>query len=200
MSKFEIEYPPGSTPLNSDEIEGLIPDYITTNGELNALEKENILEATAWAYGKKHSDILNASFCFELHKKMLCNVWRWAGKQRWSNKSIGVSKEMIGNELKNLLDDTQYWIKSETYALDEISARFHQRLVWIHAFVNGNGRHSRLMTDILLRSQDQAPFTWGNAQYHEIKDVEGIVKKQYISALKEADGGNFEPLIKFARS
>lgn len=200
MSKIEIKYPPGATPLDPDELEGLIPDYITTQGELNTLEMENIVEATNWALGKKHTDFLNASFCFDLHKRMLDRVWKWAGQQRRSNKNIGVSKEQINTQLKQLFDDTDYWIKNNSFSWDEIAARFHHRLVWIHAFVNGNGRHARLMTNILLRSNGHEPFTWGNATHQELIDTESAVRKEYIATLREADKDNYGRLLKFVRS
>lgn len=197
---MEIKYPPGATPLNPDELDGLIPEYITTQGELNILEMENIIDATNWAQSKKHTDFLNASFCYELHKKMFERVWKWAGQQRRSNKNIGVSKEQITSQLKQLFDDTDYWIKHNWFDWDEIAARFHHRLVWVHAFVNGNGRHARLMTNILLHSNGQTPFTWGNATHKELIDTESIARKKYISALREADKNNFDLLIKFSRS
>jgi hypothetical protein len=59
LNKLQIQYPPGATPLDPNELEGLIPTYITTQGELNQLEKENILDATRWALGKKSHDCLN---------------------------------------------------------------------------------------------------------------------------------------------
>jgi Fic-DOC domain mobile mystery protein B len=197
VSKLEIKYPPGATPLDPDELAGLIPTYITTQGELNTLERENILEAAVWALGKKHPDILNVSFCFDLHKKMFKNVWKWAGTPRTSNKNIGVSRELISQQLKLLFDDTDYWIKHGTYTLDEIGARFHHRLVFTHAFANGNGRHARMMADIVLEQNGGPPFTWGNS---DLYDSESAARKEYISSLKLADKGNFDPLLKFVRS
>lgn len=188
MSPFPVDYPPGATPLDPNEADGLIPDYITTQAELNALERENITEATNWAHGKQHSDILTATFTLGLHKRMLNRVWKWAGKQRGSNKNLGVSKENIPTELANLLADTKYWIENRTYGWDEIGARFHHRLVWIHVFVNGNGRHARVLTNIILSSNGQEPFSWGMKTHTGALDVEG------------ADQGNFAALIRFVRS
>lgn len=131
---------------------------------------------------------------------MFNRVWTWAGKQRKSNKNIGVSKEQISTQLKQLFDDVDFWIKNNSFGWDELAARFHHRMVWIHVFVNGNGRHARLMTNILLRAHGQEPFTWGNAPQKELIDAETAVRKEYISALKEADRNIFDPLIKFARS
>ena len=197
MSKLEIKYAPGATELDPNELGGLIPSYITTQGELNTLERENILEAASWALGKKHSDHLNVSFCFDLHQRMFKNVWKWAGKQRTSNKNIGVSKELIPEQLKVLFDDAAYWIKNATYSPDEIGARFHHRLVAIHAFANGNGRHARMMADIVLEQNGHQPFSWGNT---DLYDSENSARKEYIASLKLADQGNIEKLLKFVRS
>ena len=200
MSPFPIDYPPGATPLDPNEAEGLIPDYITTQGELNTLERENITEAGNWAESRQHSDILTATFTLDVHRRMLNRVWKWAGKLRKSNKNIGVFTEDISTELARLLDDTKYWIEYETFGWDEIGARFHHRLVSIHVFVNGNGRHARLMTNILLSSNGQGPFSWGMRTHTGVLEVGGALRDEYISALKRADQHDYDALIRFARS
>ncbi|MCX6543854.1 MAG: mobile mystery protein B [Acidobacteria bacterium] len=200
MSPFPIDYPPGATPLDPNEAEGLISDYITTQGELNTLERENITEATNWAESRQPSDILTATFTLNVHKRMLNRVWKWAGKPRRSNKNIGVFKENISTELANLLADTKYWIEHGTYGWDEIGARFHHRLVSIHVFVNGNGRHARIMTNILLSSNRQEPCSWGMRTHTGALEVGGALRDEYISALKRADQGDYDALIRFVRS
>lgn len=201
MTGLKIECAPGATPLDPSELEGLIPDYITTQGELNELERANILDATQWALERKHSDSLNATFAMDLHKRMLGRVWKWAGTQRTTNKNIGVSKELIAEHLARLFGDAHYWIENRTFEPDELGARFHHRLVWIHVFVNGNGRHARLFTDILLRSNEQEPFSWGmRAPQSGALEVEGALRETYISALKKADQEDFTELIKFVRT
>lgn len=196
MSKLVVEYPPGATPLDPDEIAGLIPKYITTQGELNLLERENILEATTWGLGKTNHDCLNISFCLNLHKRMFSKVWKWAGTARLSDKTIGIPKEQINIKLKVLFDDTDFWIREKTYEFDEIGARFHHRLVAIHIFPNGNGRHARLMTEIIQLVNGEAPFTWGSS---DLYGSESEARKSYIAALKKADDGNYKSLIQFVR-
>ena len=151
MSPFGARRLAGSaTPLDPNELEGLIPDYITTPSELNQLESDNILDAASWAFHKQPADFLNVTFTRDLHRRMFNRVWKWAGKPRTSNKNIGVFKEKIVSALAILFGDTQDWLDHKTYPADEIAARFHHRLAGIHVFVNGNGRHARLMTEILL--------------------------------------------------
>jgi Fic-DOC domain mobile mystery protein B len=128
---------------------------------------------------------------------MYGEVWTWAGKFRRSEKNLGIQWTQIGIELRRLLDDTSYWIDHGTYPPEEIAIRFKHRIVSIHCFPNGNGRHSRLMADIIMESIfHKEIFSWH--QSNMIKADE--VRKAYISALKEADNGNIKPLLKFAEN
>ncbi|MHC4882124.1 MAG: mobile mystery protein B [Planctomycetota bacterium] len=193
----EYEYPQGATPLDKNETEGLIPTHITTRAELDRWEQDNINEALAWLDSRGPKDILNESFMKQLHKRMFGQVWKWAGSFRQSDKNIGVSWYMISSELKNLCDDVRYWITNKTFASDEIAARFHHRLVKIHLFPNGNGRHARLMADILLvRFLNRPLFTWGSASLAKTGDD----RKRYIESLVAADRGDYELLLNFVRS
>lgn len=192
------ELPKGATPLDPDEMEDLKIKTITTRGELDRWEQQNIGEAIDWLDSRKNkSEILNGDFVKKLHDKMLNKVWAWAGSFRKTDKNIGVDKYRIGVELKILLDDTKYWIENSTYESDEIAVRFHHRLVKIHCFPNGNGRHSRLMTDTLLSDVlGKEPFTWGNVDL----SIEGDVRERYINALISADNNDYEPLVRFVRT
>src|SRR5258708_5748313 len=200
MSDLRIESPDGATPLDPNETGGLIPDYITTHADLNALERDNVLEAQAWALRKPRADILNATFALDLHKRMFNRVWRWAGTPRRSDKNIGVPWSQIFTELATLFDDSRYWTKHATYNADEIAVRFHRRLAWIHVFPNGNGRHARLMTDVLLLSGGQPLFSWGMNTSTGVLETEVPLRQEYIEALQEADRGEYRRLLRFARS
>lgn len=139
---------------------------------------------------------MNVSFCLDLHKRMFSKVWKWAGKTRLTEKNIGVPCEQIFTKLKILFDDTQYWIQEETYEFDEIAARFHHRPVAIHAFPNGNGRHARLLTEVIQTVNGEVPFTWGSS---DLYSSESEARKDYLAALRSADKGDFSALIKFVR-
>ena len=150
---MEIVYPDGATPLDPDEMEGLKFAHIETRGELDQLEQQNIQEGFNWlARQRNYNDFLTEAFLLELHKRLFGLVWTWAGRFRQSEKNIGVDYLMIGIELRNLLDDARFWFENETYGREEFAARFHHRLVKIHPFPNGNGRHARIMTDEILKS------------------------------------------------
>lgn len=193
---MKFNYPPGATPLDPDEAEGLIPTHITTQGQLNEWELANIREGERWAFSRKRSDLLSIQFAKRLHKQMFGNTWRWAGTFRSTEKNIGVDPAQITTELKKLFDDVAYQIEHKSYQLDEIAARFHHRLTWIHPFPNGNGRHARLMTDLLLKQNGAKLFNWGSDNLV----APGEVRDRYIAALRVADGRDYALLFKFVRS
>ena len=193
----EYNFSDGATPIEPDEADGLLLTHITTRGELDRWEQDNIIEALAWLEKATPTDILNEKFVKELHKRMFGNVWKWAGQFRKTDKNIGGPWHQISIGLKNLFDDTSYWINHQNYSPDEIAVRFHHRLVSVHPFPNGNGRHARLLTDTLLENVLECPrFTWGG------KDLTGAgdVRKEYISALQAADAQDFNPLLAFVRT
>lgn len=193
-----FEYPHGATPLDPDEANGLIPKHITTQGQLNEWEQVNILEAEKWAGRRnfKLQDVITTEFIKKLHQRMFNKTWRWAGEFRKTNKNIGVDWLSIFVDLKLLMEDIVYQIENKTYPVDELAVRFHHRLVSIHPFANGNGRHARLMTDIILLSQDQKRFTWGRV---EQLIASSPVREKYIAALRAADRRDYKPLLQFVR-
>ncbi len=194
---MKIEYPIGATPLNPDELEGLIPS-IGTQGELNELEKANIRSGIEWARKSRilKSSLLTYSGLMKLHRRLFGSVWSWAGSQRGSEKNIGVSPHKIPEEVGKLCDDVKFWIDNKTYDWDEIGVRFHHRLVFVHPFVNGNGRLARIATDLLMAYNNCKLFTWSAGDLVS----EGEIRDAYICALKDADRGNYATLRRFVRT
>jgi Fic-DOC domain mobile mystery protein B len=189
--------PEGATPLDPDEVEGLLLSHITTRGELDRWEQDNIAEAEVWAFRRAPADILTDGFARRLHKRMFGNVWKWAGTYRKTGKNIGLPAWQIATELRTLCDDCTAWIEHAVYPPDEIAVRFHHRLTAIHPFANGNGRHGRLLTDIVLVHLLKQPrFTWGSGNLVSA----GECRKEYIDALRAADRYDYEPLLAFVRS
>ena len=196
---LEIKYIDGQTPLSEEELEGLKIPSISTRGELDEFEQLNIEKAIEWTLRLKikPEQLFSEKFILDLHKKMYSDVWKWAGDFRKSEKNIGIKSYKIGIELKQLLDDALYWYENKTYVKEEIAVRFKHRLVSIHCFPNGNGRHSRLIADlIMVKIFNENYFTWGSSNL--IKATE--VREKYIKSLREADDYNYEPLIGFAKS
>ena len=192
-----IKIEDGATPLEYGEIKGLIPTHITTKGELDALELENISRAFAWIQTINADEILNTDFICRFHKKMFGDGWKWAGKYRKTEKNIGIRHVDIPVEVHNLCDEAAGWIEFNSYPPDEFAVRFHHRLVFIHPFSNGNGRHARLMADLILEKIfNKEPFSWGKVNLAKTGNVRAV----YIEALKKADDHDYNQLLKFVRS
>jgi len=196
---LDLDYIDGQTPLDEDEKEGLHIPTIATRGELDEFEQQNIEQAVQWSLGRsfKAEAVFTEDFVRVLHGRMYGNVWAWAGEFRKTNKNIGVDKWQIPTELRYLVDDAKFWHANNTYSPDEITMRLKHRLVSIHCFPNGNGRHSRLMADIVIEKIFKLPvYTWGTASLVRQDDARTV----YLNAMKAADKGDIEPLIKFARA
>jgi Fic-DOC domain mobile mystery protein B len=184
-----------ATPLAEEEKRDLKPSYITTRAELNAAEQENIALGQDWA-SRRRRDILAENFVKSLHLHMFNDVWKWAGRFRTSERNIGIDHWEIPVALRMLLDDAKAWIEHKAYSPDEIAVRFHHRLTQIHPFPNGNGRHARLIADLLIMQLGGEHFSWGRGSLRE----PGKLRKRYIAALKAADNHDIDHLLKFARS
>jgi len=193
MGRMTFDCLPGATPLNSDESAGLIPKHIMTQSQLNEWEQSNILEAEKWMIGKKFSlpQIAAREFICKFHRRMFGSTWKWAGEFRKSNKKIGVDWLSVSASLKNLCDDLIFQITKNIFEINEAAMRFHHRLVLIHPFSNGNGRHARLMTDVILISQGNRRFNWGDSK---AMTTPTVIRKNYIDALRAADRGDYQPL------
>ena len=195
---LDLEYDEGQTPLDDDEKEGLLIPSITTRGELDEFEQLDVEKAIEWLLSRKLNitKILTEKFVKDLHKRMFGDIWKWAGEFRKTDKNIGVDKFMIGMELKNLLDDCNYWIENKIFSEDEIAVRLSHRMVSIHPFANGNGRHSRLLADVLVTKGFGKPyFTWGSVSLTKLSEA----RTKYLAALKDADRNDYNSLIEFSR-
>ena len=196
---LNLEYEDGQTPIDENEQDSLLIDSISTMTELNEFEQHNIEEAIEWTLRKKITaeEFLSEKFICELHRRMFGNVWEWAGSFRKTEKNLGVKSYLIGVELKQVLDDCRYWIENKTYPEEEIAVRLKHRIVSIHCFANGNGRHSRLLADVLMQKIFLKPvFTWGASPLHRNNEP----RKKYLKAVKLADKGDLSALIDFANS
>lgn len=192
---LNLDYPPGATLLDPDEAAGLIPSHITTMGQLNDWEAQNIVQAELWLRGRRR-ELLSMEFVRLLHRRMFSETWKWAGKFRGTEKSIGIDPAHISPRTQDLLEDIKGQLQYKSDPIDEIAARFHHRLVSIHPFANGNGRHARLMTDLLLEEHGAPRFSWGQ---NSSADAE-TVRQQYIAALRAADGKDYQQLFNFVRT
>ncbi len=194
---MDIEYPQGATPLDPEALAQLIPD-ISTQGQLDEFEAQNIARAELWARGnaRLRSGLLSQSGLFDLHRKMFDQTWRWAGQYRNRETNIGVSPDLIREQVPALCGNARYWIDHRTWSLPEIAVRVHHRLAYIHPFTNGNGRHARLVANLLLEFNGVARLPWGGVPLVENSGQ----RAEYIAALREADQEAFDRLVVFAQS
>src|SRR4051812_12252073 len=148
---------PGETPI---DVSGLIPKGVTSRAQLNDLEAENIRAATVRylaARPSRRQAPITLPWCLKLHKQMFGKVWRWAGTTRRTELNLGVPAHRIQTDLQSLLDDAAYWRDHAAFDVIEQASRLHHRAVYVHPFLNGNGRWSRLLANIWLR-QAGAPL------------------------------------------
>lgn len=189
-----FEEPDGATPLDPDEIEGLKFDHITTRGELDELEQANIAQGLQWL-GRRRGDVLTDDFVRRLHQRLFGEVWDWAGTYRLREKNIGIDPFQIPMQLRMLLDNARFWAENGTYAPLEAAARFHHRMVQIHPFPNGNGRHARIAADAFLQKHyDHPPVEWASGFDLQADNAR---REAYIAALRAADAQDFTPLLAF---
>lgn len=190
---MDFSCPDGATPIDADEATGLIPNHISTQRELNEWESQNIQYAHSWGFSRNRSELLTVEFIKDIHKRMFNETWTWAGHFRLSDKNFGVPWDQIAVETHKSLDDVKCWLNESVFGIQESAIRLHYRLVVIHPFVNGNGRHARLLCDILLFNYDLPRIEWGTGSL----DSGGAERERYISALIAADRGDFKPLLSY---
>jgi len=188
-------YPPGATPLAPDELTGLKFGHITTRGELDELEQANIAQGLLWLERTRGRAVLSEDFLRTLHRQLFGDVWKWAGTLRTHETNIGCAPFDIAPKLHILLDDARLWAEGGVYSPLEAAARFHHRMVQIHLFPNGNGRHARIAADIYLERYFESPAIDWTGGFD--LQTENERRDSYIRALQCADSGQLEPLLEF---
>jgi Fic-DOC domain mobile mystery protein B len=194
-----FQEPDDATPLDPGQRDALLQTWITDRSDLDEAEQENIVKGAAWARrrrGVKAIDLLTDEYAKTLHKQMFGEVWKWAGAYRQHELDLGIEAFRVPADMPAMLDDVRYWIENNTYPPDEIAVRLHHRLTQIHPFTNGNGRHARMMADLLIERLGGQPFSWGGGSLADV----GTLRTKYVSALQAADGHDIAPLLAFVRS
>jgi Fic-DOC domain mobile mystery protein B len=198
VGRFLFKDRDGRTPLPEEWKKDLVlkQKHIKLGGELDEAEEENIAEGMVWLddYSGEYVDAL---FWKKAHKKMFGKVWKWAGEFRQHELANDDFNHpgFIQENIKKLEGDLKFWL-SEAAKMDqkECMARFHERLLTIHPFSNGNGRTTRILTEYICKRKGLVPPTWGavlrgDAQAHRQTYIGAVVK-----ARRDHD---FSDLIKF---
>ena len=195
MSNLAAPTGDGHTLLSEEDRAGLLQRDIATRRELFDAEQRNIAKALLRPKPRLPT-LLDDKYLRGLHKAMFGDVWGWAGRYRTSDTNIGIESMHISAAVRDVTDDATAWAEHETYEPDELAVRFHHRLVFIHPFVNGNGRHSRISADLLIVKLGRNTFSWGSNLDTSTEDL----RQRYIAALRSADAGDIDDLVRFARS
>ena len=174
-------------------MEGLLVPSIGTRSELNAAEQQNVTLGSLWLSGGRNRTRFDEALVWELHARMFRLVWQWAGKPRQVGKNLGVPIERIRPDVRDLIQDVLAQRAMPAVDKRMLCATFHQRLVRIHAFPNGNGRHARLMTDLLAEQLQIAVPTWGGEDLTRASET----RRRYIDSLRRADMGDLRQLVEF---
>ena len=191
-----------NTPLTEEVLEGLIPSWVTTRADFNEVEARNAVAGYDWIRSTRPTagEILTTDFVQELHLRMFGEVWRWAGTYRRTETNIGVDWWTISVAVMRLVDDFSHRLgcgaSGESAEIDLVCVEYHHRMVKIHPFPNGNGRHARACGDALAMALDRPAFSWGRASIVTDK----LTRSSYIGAIRNADEGDLETLRSFARS
>ncbi|HXQ81690.1 MAG TPA: mobile mystery protein B [Opitutaceae bacterium] len=189
----------GSGPIAPKEAALLLPS-LSTRAQLDEIERLRINAARVWAMRGavlRRGDLLTEAFVRDLHRRMFGGIWRGAGRYRTNEGGKGWEARRIPGGVRMFLDDAEGWIRFSTYPVHEAAVRLHHRLRSIQPWSNGNGRHARLLADIVVASQGEEPLTWGSRS-----DPAGSPRAgaRYLDAIRAADSGGMERLVDFARS
>lgn len=197
----------GAQLLSPEDFEGLIPSYLLTRADLNRAEAENIAKARIRLRkdARRYSNIetlLDDMTLRVIHKEMFGDVWEWAGAYRRLMTNIGVMPEQVPVRTRELCLNTrvmaEFCDRDNAWDCDELACRFHWELVRVHPFLNGNGRHARMVADLLAVALGRPVFSWGANDYAEGAAARGA----YLAAILKANEtcGDVKDLVTFARS
>jgi Fic-DOC domain mobile mystery protein B len=180
--------------ITREERAHLLPS-LSTRAQLAEIERLTVNAARIWAMRGpvlQRGDLLTEAFSRDLHRRMFGGIWRGAGRYRVTERNPGWEPHRIAEGVGMFLDDADGWLRYSTYPVHETAVRLHLRLLTIHPWANGNGRHARLMADIVVASQGEAPLTWGSRQPDS-------AAARYAEAIGVAEAGEMAPLLEFSR-
>lgn len=184
---------PGETPI--DDVSGLIPKGILTRSDLNRVEAINISKVVArYLVGllDEKAAPFDYSWFLQLHREMFGQVWKWAGQLRTSTLNIGVSPVHVETRLYELTQNLAYWTGM---TLIEQAVLLHHEAVFIHPFVNGNGRWARMLANIWLYRNGHPVTRWPDTSLSEASPV----RDEYLAAIRAADNREYDLLNELHR-
>jgi Fic-DOC domain mobile mystery protein B len=199
MKPAEPTAPHGRGADLTEQEQAMLLPSLSTRAQLNEIEALALNAARVWAMRApvlQRKDILSEAFARELHRRMFAAVWRDAGRYRTAPRMPGWEPGQIAEGVRMSLDDAEGWLRFSNYSVHESAVRIHHRLVAVCPWANGNGRHARLVADVVVASHGEEPLTWGRRS--GLVEA-GPARLRYLDAVKAADSGNMGPLLEFAR-
>jgi Fic-DOC domain mobile mystery protein B len=194
-----IEASVADAPISADERARLLPS-LSTRAQLTEIERRHTNAARVWAMRGavlRRSDLMTEAFARELHRRMFGGIWRGAGRYRTTGCTSGWEPGQIAEGVRMFFDDAEAWLRYATYPVHETAVRLHLRLASVRPWFNGNGRHARLVADIVVAASEEEPLTWGS---HSPWGDPGEARARYLRAMRIAESGDFKPLVDFALS
>jgi Fic-DOC domain mobile mystery protein B len=184
-----------ATPEITEGERGRLLPSLSTRAQLDEVERLSVNAARVWAMRPamlRRGDLVSEAFSRELHRRMFSGVWRDAGRYRSTERNPGWEPSRIREGVGMFFDDAEGWLRFATYPVHECAVRLHHRLVAIHPWEDGNGRHARLVADVVVAALGERPLTWGSR-------APASARARYAEASRAADGGDLAPLLEFAR-
>lgn len=191
---------------NSNGIEGnsltlketylVVAEGLTVKGKpmkdhLEAKDHTEALEYLSELIETNRHNTLSEHSIRNLHALVVKNTEQeYAGRYRNINVMIGGADHtppdasLVPAQMNELLA----WIKKEQKKLSavELAAILHHKLVYIHPFVDGNGRTARLVMNIVLMQKG-----------YPLVVILKNDRKKYYRVLDQADKGEYTPLVAF---
>ncbi len=196
---MSVEAFAADAPISSDERALLLPSLLS-RAQLDEIERRRINATRMWAMRVavlKRGDLMTEAFARGLHRRMFGGIWRGAGRFRTTPHNPGWEPKHIATGVRMFLDDAEGWLRYSTYPVHEAAVRLHFRLAAVQPWFNGNGRHARLIADIVVAANEEKPLTWG---LRSAQGGSGETRARYLEAMRVAESGDVAPLLEFALS
>jgi fido (protein-threonine AMPylation protein) len=182
----------GETPLPQEELTALLPEVIDVldkpirRADVYDLEQGiqdkafDELMPSAVDGSLSLDELLTDYFVRDLHTRLFGPVWAWAGRWRRLELNIGVAPDQIAVELRSALDNIAYrWEHTDDWTARELGIVVHAETVRIHPFIDGNGRATRFLADLVFATVQDPTVLQYDWELH---------KPRYIELLRAYDG------------
>lgn len=182
----------GATPVDDEDAQALVPAAREALGEPllkaslydleQAVEDQVIVGLLTQVYAGSLGvrDLLADGFLRDLHAQMYGDIWTWAGRFRMKDTNIGVPWETVAVELRTSLETIRYrWEHTDDWSARELGMTVHAETVRIHPFVDGNGRVTRRLADLVFAAAQEGD-EWLEYDWN-------IDKLAYVTMLRRYD-------------